>query len=78
METLKTCAHNEEGIKEVPNNGINKKKKGLEALLFVYLHCLLEAQLFVYLSKPFFFLFLLSSHETIFTHIPMKMVSVCS
>jgi hypothetical protein len=48
-------ADNEEGIKEV------KKKKGLDALLFVYLHCLLEAQLFVYLSKPFFFLFLLSN-----------------
>jgi hypothetical protein len=55
--------HNEEGIKEV------KKKKGLEALpiairMFVYLHCLLEAHPdshrdFVYLSKPFFFLFLL-------------------
>ena len=46
-----TLATNEEGIKEV------KKKKGLEAPLFVYLHCLLEAQLFVYLSKPFFFYF---------------------
>lgn len=30
-------ADNEEGIKEV------KKKKGLEAQLFVYLHCSLEA-----------------------------------
>ncbi len=45
-----SMTHNEEGIKEV-------KKKRLEAQLFVYLHCLFEAQLSVYLTKPFFFYF---------------------
>lgn len=50
---IEKVVHNEEGNKEV-------KKKGLEALPFVYLHCELEAQLFVSLSKPLF-LFLLNS-----------------
>jgi hypothetical protein len=40
--------HNEEGIKEV------NYFLGLEAQLFVYLQCLLEAQLFDYRTKPFF------------------------